>query len=185
MENKADGESSDGNAVFRVTGSFQTVHESAEHFSVGKADAGLHGKTGGLGKASYEKGGEPPVTLRIANAFVSGIAQKEGAVQHFIIFRAGKPCGFIIRFGDNAVCVVYADFRAGIDAVLPFPEFDQPCASPIIEIDGKGVEYHLETWRHIVIEPCVSGVPLRGVHRGGKETMVAVKTITERINKLV
>ena len=123
--------------------------------------------------------------IGIADAFAATLAELERAVKHFVIFRAGKPCGFIVRLGDNTVCVVYADFRPGIDAVLPFPEFDQPCASPIIEIDGKGVEYHLETWRHIVIEPCVSGAPLRGIHRGGKETMVTVKTITERINKLV
>jgi len=125
------------------------------------------------------------VTVRSADALVSGIAQKEGTVQHFMVFRAGKPCGFIFRFGDNAVCVVYADFRPGVDAVLPFPEFDQPCAPPVVKIDGQGVEHHLETGRHIVIEPCVSGVPLRGVHRGGKETMVTVKTITEGVNQFI
>ena len=37
----------------------------------------------------------------------------------------------------------------------------------------------------LVVEPCVSGVPLRGVHRGGKETMVTVKTITEGVNQFI
>ena len=125
------------------------------------------------------------MAVGIADTFAAGIAQKEGAVQHFVIFRAGKPCGFIIRFGDNAVRVVYADFRPGIDAVLPFPKFNQPCASLIIEIDGKGIEDHLETGRHIIVEPGVSGMPLRGIRCGRKETAVAVKTVTEGINQFV
>ena len=70
--------------------------------------------------------------------------------------------------------------KPGVDAVLAFPEFDQPRLFLVVEIDREGVEDHLETGRHIVIEPRVAGGLLPGVYGGGKETAAAVIDIAER-----
>ena len=125
------------------------------------------------------------MTSLIADAFIFPVAQKEGDVKHFVPVCAGKPCGFIVCFRDNGIGMIDADFRTGIDAVLSFPKFNQPGSSPVIKINREGVKDHLETGRHIIIEPGVSGLLLRGVHRGGKESAVAVKTVAERICQLV
>lgn len=81
--------------------------------------------------------------------------------------------------------MVNTDFRAGIDAVLSFPKFNQPCAAPIIKIDGEGVEYHLEAGRQIIVEPGVPGLTLGGIHCGGKKAAVTVKIVSEGIYQLV
>ena len=75
--------------------------------------------------------------------------------------------------------MIDTDLRAGVDAVLAFPEFDQPCFSMIVEVDRKGVEDHLETGSHIVIEPCVAGGFLPRVKGGREETAAAVESIAE------
>lgn len=184
-ENKADTETSDRQAVIRAAGPPQAVHEGKEHFPVREADAGLHGESGRSGKASYEKCGKPPVALGSADAFGFVFTEPEGTVKHFVIIRAGEPGGFIFAFGNNCVGVVYADFGSGIDTVLPFPEFDQPGSALIVEIDGKGVEYHMKTGRHIVVEPGISGLSLRCIHCGGKEPAVTVKSVAEGVCQLV
>ncbi len=86
----------------------------------------------------------------------------------------------IFRLGQEPVGMVDADLRPGVDAVLAFPEFDQPRLFLVVEIDREGVEDHLETGRHIVIEPRVAGGLLPGVYGGGKETAAAVIDIAER-----
>ncbi len=184
-ENKADVETSDRQAVIRTSGPPQAVYESEEHFSVGEADAGLHGEGGRSGKAAHEKSGKPPVSSGSADALGFVLAEPEGAVKHFMVIRAGEPGGFIFVFGNYGVGVVYADFRSGIDTVLPFPEFDQPGSVLIVEIDGKGVKNHVETGCHVVVEPGISRLPLRRVHRGGKEAAVTVKIVAERVCQFV
>lgn len=184
-ESKADAEAPDRKAVIRTAGPPQAVHESEEHFLVGEADAGLHGEGGRSGKASHEKCCKPPVSLGSADAIGFVLAQPEGAVKHFMIICAGEPGAFIFAFGNNGVGVVYADFRPGIDTVLPFPEFDQPGFALIVEIDGKCVKNHMKTGCHIVVEPGISGLSLRCVQRGGKEPAVTVKTVAEGICQLV
>ena len=75
--------------------------------------------------------------------------------------------------------MIDADLRTGIDAVLAFPELDQPCFVLVIKVYGKRVEHHLEARRHIVIEPCVTGSLLPGVGERGEETAAAVKGVSE------
>lgn len=185
VKDKADAEISDRQAVIRAAGPPQAVHESTEHFPVREVDAGLHGEGGGSGKAAYEKGGKPPVAFGIADAIVFTFAESKGTVKHFMIIRAGEPGVFIFAFGNHGVGVVYADLCPGIDTVLPFPEFDQPSSALIVEIDGKGIKNHMKTRCHIVVEPGISGMSLRCVHRGGKEAAVTEKTVAERGYQLV
>jgi len=184
-EDKADAKAPDIQGVFLTAGLPQAVHEGGEHFPVWETDAGLQSEAGGFGKASHEEGGKPPVTPGIADAFVPAIAQKEGAFQHFLLFRAGEPCAFVILFGNNGIGVVYADFCSGIDTVLSLPEFDQPGSAPVVKIDGETVKNHLKAWSHIIVEPGISGLFLRGVQCGGKEPAVTVKIVAEGIYQFV
>ena len=184
-ENKADAVALDRKAVIRTAGPSQAVHESEEHFPVGEADAGLHGEGGRFGKASHEKCGKPPVSFGSADALGFVPAESEGTVKHFMVIRAGEPGAFIFVFGNNGVGMVYADFRPGIDTVLPLPEFDQPGFALIVEIDGKCVKNHMKTGCHIIVEPGISGLSLRCVCRGGKEAAVTVETVAEGVYQLV
>ena len=112
-----------------------------------------------------------------------------GIVRHAKMQRAGERFMFIgsremsyliFGLGQQSVGMIDTDFGTGVDAVLSFPEFDQPCFIQIIKVDRKSVEDHLETGRHIVIEPRVAGGLLPGVYGGGKETAAAVIDIAER-----
>lgn len=97
-----------------------------------------------------------------------------------MFFGAGEPGALAVTCGYDGIGVVYADFCTGIDAILTFPELDQPGSAAVIKVDRKRIEDHLETGRHIVIEPRVAGGLLPGVYGGGKETAAAVIDIAER-----
>lgn len=75
--------------------------------------------------------------------------------------------------------MIDADFCSGVDAVLAFPEFNQPGSATIVEVDRQSVEDHLKTWRHIVIEPGVAGGFLPRVNGGGKKAAAAVVCVAE------
>ena len=111
-------------------------------------------------------------------------AQTQRAWKHFIVFDGGKEGSLVFFRRENPVGVVDPDFRSGIDAVLPFPELDQPCFAAIVEIDRQGIEDHLEARRHIVIKPCVTGRFLPCIKRGREEAAAAVIGVTERFGKL-
>lgn len=94
-----------------------------------------------------------------------------------------EKCNLIFCFGQNSVGMIDADLRTGVNTILAFPEFDQPCFVPIIKIDRKGIENHLKPGRHIVVEPGIAGGFLPGVRGGRKETTAAVKDIAERFGQ--
>ena len=98
-----------------------------------------------------------------------------------MFFGAGEPGALAVTCGYDGIGVVYADFCTGIDAILTFPELDQPGSAAVIKVDRKRIEDHLETGRHIVIEPRVSGLLLPGVYCGGEDAAVTVETIAEGI----
>ncbi len=116
---------------------------------------------------------------RVADAVVFVPAKAKRAVEHFSFVRAGKPGGLVFAFGNHGICVVDANFRSGVDAVLSFPKFDQPGFVLIIEVDRQGVEDHPETGRQIVVKPGVASLFLGRIHCGRKETVVTVEIITE------
>lgn len=125
------------------------------------------------------------MTTAAADTLVPVPAEPEGTVEHFTVLCAGEPGVFIVAFRDDMIGVVDSDFRPGVDAVLPFPKFNEPGSAPVIEIDGKRVENHLKTGRHIVVKPGVSGLSLGRVHRGGKESAVTMEIVTKRIYQLI
>ena len=111
-------------------------------------------------------------------------AQAKRAWKHFIVFDGGKVSRLVFFRRENPVSVVDPDFRTGVDAVLPFPELDQPCSAAIVKIDRQGVEDHLEARCHIIIKPCVTGRFLPCIKRGREEAAAAVIGVTERLSKL-
>ena len=72
------------------------------------------------------------------------------------------------------------DFRAGLDSVLSFPEFHQPGFTLSIELYGQCVDDHLETGRHIVVEPGISCGFLPCVPGGGEETVTTMVFVAKR-----
>lgn len=85
----------------------------------------------------------------------------------------------IFGLGQQSVGMIDTNFGTGVDAVLPFPEFDQPCFIQIIKVDRKSVEDHLETGRHIVVDPSIAGGFLPRIQCGRKETAAAVVGVAE------
>ena len=81
--------------------------------------------------------------------------------------------------------MVDADLGAGVDAVLALPEFNQPCPAPVVEVHRKGVEHHLETGGHVVVDPGITGALLPGVQGGGEESAAAVVRIAEGLRQLL
>lgn len=90
-----------------------------------------------------------------------------------------KASHLIFCLGQQSVGVIDTDLGPGVDTVLPFPEFDQPCFFLIIEVDRESVEDHLEAWRHIVVEPGIAGGLLPRVQSGREETAAAVIDVSE------
>lgn len=168
-EYEADAEAVHRNGIFLTTSPFQPVHESGTHFPVRKTDTGFHGQIGRFREVSHQKSGEPPVTSGITDTFVFAVAELKGTVEHLLFFGTVEERFPVLFSGDKSICVIDTDFRTCIDAVLTFPEFDQPGFPPIIKVDRERVKDHLETGRHIVVKPGVTGLFLRGVHCGGKK----------------
>ena len=91
-----------------------------------------------------------------------------------------REMGYLIfGLGQQSVGMIDTDLGTGVDAVLPFPEFDQPCFIQIIKVDRKRVEDHLETGRHIVVDPSIAGGFLPRIQCGRKETAAAVVGVAE------
>ena len=111
--------------------------------------------------------------------------QLQRAGQHLLLIGRLKMCRPVLRLGQQPVAVVNADLSACIDAVLPFPEFNQPCPVPIIKIHRKGIEHHLEPGSQVVVGPGIAGILLPGIHRGGKEPAAAVIHIAEGLRQLL
>ena len=67
--------------------------------------------------------------------------------------------------GDDMIGVVDSDFCPGIDAVLPFPELNQPRFAFIVKVDRQRVKNHLKAGRHVIVYPCIARLPLPCVQR--------------------
>lgn len=96
-----------------------------------------------------------------------------------MFFGAGEPGALAVTCGYDGIGVVYADFCTGIDAILTFPELDQPGSAAVIKVDRKRIEDHLETGRHIVVDPSIAGGFLPRIQCGRKETAAAVVGVAE------
>jgi hypothetical protein len=81
--------------------------------------------------------------------------------------------------------VVYADFSACIDAVLSFPEFNQPGTTHVIKIDGFTVEYHVKTGRRFVKQGAIAEFPLPCILPGGDDILIREVGKAERLEQTV
>ncbi len=163
----------------------QAPVEGLQHFPVAKAHRGFQAQPGGLGKYARQESSQPPVPLGYPDAGAVLHAQLHGTRQHLILPCRPEKRRAVLGLGQQSVGMVDADLRAGIDAVLAFPEFDQPCPAPVVEIHGEGVEHHLETGGHKVVEPGIAGLFLPGVQGGGEEAAAAVVHIAERFRQFL
>lgn len=105
--------------------------------------------------------------------------------RHIMVFHALEQGGPVFAFVQEAVCVVYSDFGACIDAVLAFPQFQQPGSAVIFEIDGKAVKYHVKAESRLVVQGTVAEVPLPYVQAGGEDILCRQIGIAERGNQSV
>ena len=123
--------------------------------------------------------------LRDLHAAAVFAAEQEGAFQQFLVRRGCEHGRLILLFGDDTVRMVDTDLRPRVDAVLSFPELDQPCPAVVVKIYRQGVKNHLETRRHVVVEPGIARLPLPRIQGAGEETVLVMITIPERSDDLV
>ena len=109
----------------------------------------------------------------------------KGEPQHILIFSAPEKDVIFFLILKNPVCIINADFTAGIDAVLTFPKLNQPGLSLIVKIYRKAVKDHVETKGCLVIEGAIPESSLPGVYPGGEEILGRNVRIAERSNELI
>ena len=179
MEGEGQAEILYGDLLCRISRFAQAVVEGSEHFLMGKIEGGFQTQVAGTGKDARQKGSEPPVLHGQYNVGAVRLAKMQRAGEHFVFVDGREMCHLVFRLRQQPVGMIDTDLRAGVDAVLAFPEFDQPCSAPVIEVDRKGIEDHLEPGSHIVVEPGIAGGLLPGIQSGGEETAAAVVSIAE------
>ena len=179
MEGEGQTEILYGDLIFRISRFAQAVVEGSKHFFMGEIDGGFQTQVTGTGKDARQKGSEPPVLLGKFYVGAVCLTQMQRAGEHFVFVDGREMRHLIFCLGQQPVGMIGTDFRSGVDAVLAFPEFDQPCSAPVIEVDRKGIEDHLEPGSHIVVEPGIAGGLLPGIQSGGEETAAAVVSIAE------
>lgn len=109
----------------------------------------------------------------------------KGEPQHILIFSAPEKDVIFFLILKNPVCIINADFTAGIDAVLTFPKLNQSGLSLIVKIYRKAVKDHVETKGCLVIEGAIPESSLPGVYPGGEEILGRNVRIAERSNELI
>ena len=135
-----------------------------QHLSVVKAERRLQTQPGRIGKDTRQKSRQPTVSLGNLHTGAVFQAQLQRTGQHFLLPGRLKMRVPVFRLGQKPVAVIDTDLSACVDAVLAFPEFDQPCPAPVIEIHRKGVEHHLEPGRQAVISPGIPAGLLPSIH---------------------
>lgn len=106
--------------------------------------------------------------------------QSVGNMQSVAVIHCLKMCGVVFFFVQDPVRVVDAHFSAGIDAILAFPEFDEPGASLIVEINRKGVKDHVKTERCLVEQGSVPRLALPGIVEGGYDILFWLINVSKR-----
>ena len=134
VESKGQREILHRNPLRRITCPAQSPEECFHHFPVTEANRRLQAQLGRAGKHPRQKSREPPVPLGNFHERAVVQEQLQRAGQHLLLIGRLKMCRPVLRLGQQPVAVVNADLSACIDAVLPFPEFNQPCPVPIIKI---------------------------------------------------
>ena len=111
--------------------------------------------------------------------------QPEGKGRHIAVFHTLEKRVFVFPGLQDTVCIVDSDFRSRIDAILAFPQFQQPCLPFIIEVYGKAVEDHVEAERRFIIKGTVAEIPLPYVETGGEDILCRQVGIAEGGNQFI
>ncbi len=169
-------------AVLDVFLCVQCVLKGGKHFRIRESDTDFYRQILRFAIASRMKGGQPPMpVIEIGNSDVILIqADRDG--KHLRIFHAVKQCRFLQNGRNQGIGFVDSDLTSEIDSVLPFPEFDQPRASVIVEINGQTVKNHVKTRGEAVEKLRVSKDALRRVNCGGKNVLRGFIAIAKRLD---
>ena len=158
-------ESADGEILLPAARLAQSADKGKLHSFVRKPDCRLHAQCRRPRKAACKERGKPPVVLRNLDTAAVLPTEHKRAVQQFRVRRCLKPCRPVLLLSENPVRMVNADFAPGIDAILPFPELNQPCPAVIVKVHRQRIKNHLEARRHIIINPGIPRLPLPCVQR--------------------
>lgn len=146
----------------------KAAHKAAQHGNSGKGEGNMHIQILWLAEDSHTKACQPSVRLLERKQCLILNVQFHGHGKQIPLGKTVKLCMGILLRRQEPVCAVYSDFSAGINAVLSFPEFDQPCLAVIIKIDRLAVKHHMEMRRCPVIQFPVAEVILPGVFGSDK-----------------
>jgi len=124
-----------------------TVH----HGSTWKSDGDAHCQVARLGKEARAKAGEPPVSAPHGKKGAALIAKLDADGEHELIRHTVKQRATILLGIYEGIRSIDAHFRTCVQAVLAFPEFNQPRMSLIIKIDWLTVKYHVKAGGSFVI----------------------------------
>lgn len=157
----------------------QRIQEASLHFRIGERDSDVHGKPGRIGKCACQEGGQPPASVGHGGEYAVIVIKRKGDVKSVAVSDRVKMRQRTLRRRNDSVGIVDTYLRACVDAVLAFPEFDQPGSAAIIEIDGKGVEDHMQGKGSLIEKRGVACLALPGVVAGGDYILSAAVVIAE------
>lgn len=164
----------------------QTVGKGAAHGLVREGDARVHGQRMGGRELPELEAGQPPVQPFAAHDGLAVLSQHEGHGQAFVVGDAlvkGTDEFFRVNVFERGI--VHTDFAAGSNAVLAFPQFDEPAFSPVEKGNGFAVHNHIEAGRGFVVQPAVTHFSLPAVHEGIEGIGSAVVGEAHRLQILV
>lgn len=195
-EKQRNGESVNPQIGFPVTGGYKSLDKVLLHLCIGKCDGCAHGEFFRFIVLSHAESGQPPVmavdpeernrlaaSLRTVTVFAADFAERfrisiteqdERKGQHLFIRNTVEKGFLVILRRENCIRNINADLCAGIDSVLPFPEFDQPCLIIVIKINRFAVKHHVEVCGVQIEKGMVTEAALPGID-GGRDHILRGK----------
>ena len=173
-------------AFFAVkAGMNESADKSRGHFGIGKADGAAQDQIAWPGKISHDEGSQPPVSAAKVGNILIFLQQSKRKMRHVLIVCTLKQSFSPFIFIQYAVSIVNAHLTSGIDAILPFPKLDQPCASLIIKVYGQTVEDHAKAWGDMVVKRAVAERSLPCIDSGGKNILRTNIRIAEGTDQII
>ena len=115
--------------------------------------------------------GQPPMSLGKKGKAIIVLKKHSGHLEHFPVVHSLEQRLLPCVFGQNMVSMIETNLAAGIDTVLSFPEFQEPCPALVIEIHRETVKDHSKVRGDFVIEAAVAHFSLPGVDSGGEDIL--------------
>lgn len=178
----ADGEE-DGVGI--ISRGHQPFHKSVAHPGFWKTEVNFHKELFRMGKYPHGEDRLPPVPSLFDCDFLPVPKEFNGYIQILVFIRGREYGGFPSGRRDYAVGVVNAQLASGVDPILSFPEFDEPCFSFIIKIDRLAVHHHIKQRCKFVIDGTVSKLLLPGIRRTGEYILTDIIAIAERLGQFI